>query len=144
MAPTSGKTAGVPKVQITKVEREIKMKLKDVITGRQLVTLIDESETEIALALHDPDTGEMLRVDIKADAVAIPDELLLFVEVHGLEVQTQDVSNRVNLADWWSGADVLTEGEPPTVFTRAEPDQTWMVTPDGREFDLRVREGGLF
>lgn len=120
------------------------MKLRDVINGQQLVSLLNESSTAIALGLVDQRTGEATRVEITADMVALPDEALLFVEAHGFAIKTQDVSDEADLTEWWAQGDVVTDGEVPQVFTRAEPEPTWMVTPDGREFDLRAHEGGLF
>lgn len=111
--------------------------LKDIINGQQLVGLLHESSTAITLALVDQQTGEVARVEITADMAVLPDEALLSVKV-------TDVLDRVDLAEWWERGDVVTDGEVPEVFTRAEPEPTWIVTPDGREFDLRVHEGGLF
>lgn len=112
-------------------------KLKDIINGHQLVSLLHESSTAITLALVDQRTGEVTRVEITADMAVLPDEALLSVKV-------RDERDGADLAEWWAQGDVLTDGEVPQVFTRAEPEPTWMVTPDGREFDLRAHEGGLF
>lgn len=114
------------------------MKLADIITGREVVSVITESDTHVALSLVDQQTGDVLRVDITADMAVLPDEALLDFKVVG------DRGPQVDLAAWWDRGDVMTDGEVPQVFTQAEPEPTWTVTPDGREFDLRAHEGGLF
>ena len=121
-----------------------RMKLTDIINGNQIVSLIHESDICISLALLDPATGESLRLDIKADMVTRPDEALLFVEVQGLGVSARPVVDQVDLGEWWARGDVLADDEVSRLFTCAEPNPTWTVTPDGREFDLRARRGGLF
>lgn len=111
--------------------------LKNIINGRQVASLLHESSTAISFGLLDLRTGAVSRVDISADMATLPDEALL-------SVQVREVHNRVDLAEWWQRGDVLTDGDVPRVLTRAEPEPTWMVTPDGQEIDLRAHEGGLF
>lgn len=114
------------------------MNLSDLINGQQVVSLLGESSTAITLGLTDQHTGEVTRLEITADMAVLPDEALLSVKI------VTDARNRVDLAEWWQRGDVPTEGEVPQVLTRAEPEPTWMVTPNGQEFDLRAHEGGLF
>lgn len=157
------------------------MQLTDIINGHQVAHLLSESDTHVALSLVDQRTGEVKRLDIRADMAVLPDEALLSLRV-------TDDRDYVNLREWWAHRDVATEAQQHVIMTpemcpcnkmldescnvcdgglaicaicgNAEieldglclqrstfepaPPATWTITPDGQEFDLRVREGGLF
>lgn len=88
------------------------MKLADIINGRQIVSLISESNTHVALSLVDQRTGEVKRLDISADMAVLPDEALISMKV-------TDERDYVNLAAWWAKGDIATEAQQHIIITPA-------------------------
>lgn len=100
------------------------MNPQDVITGRQVVSLvkdpyIGEGDTfthSLRLALEDLDTGEISILVIEPDMVALPDECLLFYSLQRLETTLPEPEHLILDLKTRVEAD-YERGETPSFFS---------------------------